>query len=352
MSKLKELWEKYQALKVKVVEAVQLVEKEFKGKSGEEKREAAIHIMDDLIKLPLYLEWADNVLIGWLVDLAVEKLNFFSDWMFGKEETPEVDAGRMAGILEANVYDMDAARNATPGQDVNARIEALYQKYGIATDGPPAPTVPDKPQTPATDKKPAPDAWERAIRFVGIAEGGKNFTEVNGKAVLKPSAKNDKGGPTAYGVTQGTLSAAYAKNIVQHNDITKLTRDEAKYIFRANYWDRYGWGAFPWPICLILFDVTIHHGPGGMAKIAQRACTSYGYKPDLLIDGKWGPKTKQAVLDISRTAPGELARLMLLHRKEFFDAIIQRDPRQEGFRKGWYNRIKNIAKASGIVSPV
>lgn len=340
---LRELREKYKTLKIKVVEAVRLVEKEFKGKSGEEKKKAAIRILDDLIKLPAYLEWADNILLGRLVDLAVEKLNFLSDWMFGEEEMPDVDAERLAGVLETGALEMENARNATPGQDVNARIEALYRQYGIA---------PDEPRPPATDGKSAPDAWKRAVRFVGIAEGGRNFDAVDGKPVLKAKNKNDKGGPTAYGVTQGTLAAARARNLVQHNDITKLTRDEAKRIFRADYWDRYGWGAFPWPICLILFDMTIHHGPGGMAKIAQRACASYGYKPDLLIDGKWGPKTRKAVQDISKEAPGELARLMLLHRKEYFDAIIRRDSKQEAFRKGWYNRIRNLAKASGAESPV
>ena len=352
----KEIFAKCLALKVKVVEAVQFVEREFAGKSGKEKRAAAIRIIDDFVQLPAYLEWADNIVIGWLIDLAVEKFNWASDWMYGKTETPEVDVEKVAAVLTANQATMARAKAAAKDTDVNSRIEELYRLYDIKPDEPeekPAETVKPVPApVPVPEVSDAAKNWEKSISFVGLAEGGRNFEVVNGKPVLKASAKNDRGGPTAYGITQAALNTAYAGKIVGHNDIVKLTRDEAKRIYKANYWDCYGWGELAWPVCLVLFDITVNHGMSGTAKIAQRACTSYGYQPALAVDGKWGPKTKAAVWSVAAKNPAELTRLLLLKRKEYYDGIIAANKSQEVYRNGWYNRIRNLAKTVGVASPV
>ena len=86
------------------------------------------------------------------------------------------------------------------------------------------------------------EKFERSIAFSLKWEGGQNFTVVNGKPVIKGAAKADAGGATAYGVTWATLKTAYKQGIVGHDDICKLTPDEAKLIYKKNYWDRYGIG--------------------------------------------------------------------------------------------------------------
>lgn len=351
----KDILEKYLAIRAKVVEAVQFVEREFAGKPGPEKRKAAIRLLDGFIKLPIYLEWADDIIIGWLIDRAVEKLNWLTDFRFGKEPmSEEIDADKVAAVLTASHTEMESMRKSVPPDaDVNERINALFEMYGIKPDESEGKSV-----TPAG--APAQSAtsdarqkiWERAVRFVKIAEGRRNFDIVSGKPVLKASAKNDRGGPTAYGITRAALNTAYAGRIVGHNDICKLTQDEAKRIYKANYWDCYGWGELAWPVCLVLFDITVNHGMGGTATITQRACNTYGHQPALLVDGKWGPKTRAAVWSIAEKDPAELARLLLVKRREYYDAIIAKDKSQEVYRKGWYNRIRNLARESGVACPV
>lgn len=50
--------------------------------SGTEKREALVQFLDDMIKLPIYLEALDGPIIRILINLSVDKLNsyFGHDW--------------------------------------------------------------------------------------------------------------------------------------------------------------------------------------------------------------------------------------------------------------------------------
>ena len=58
-----------------VIEQVAWAEKNLKGKTGAEKKAAVIKKVDDLIKLPFYLEWMDDMVIGYLVDVVCKKFN-------------------------------------------------------------------------------------------------------------------------------------------------------------------------------------------------------------------------------------------------------------------------------------
>jgi lysozyme family protein len=92
----------------------------------------------------------------------------------------------------------------------------------------------------------------------------------------------------------------------------------------------------------------VNSGLGGTAKIAQQTCNTFG--AGLAVDGKWGPKTKAAVWKYA--SDPEFSRLFLVKRKDYYDAIISRDKSQEVFRSGWYNRLKKLALAAGVKSPV
>ena len=61
-----------------IIEQVIWAENNFIGKTGTEKKAAVIKKLDDLIKLPTCLEWADDMAISYLVDQACAKLNEFS----------------------------------------------------------------------------------------------------------------------------------------------------------------------------------------------------------------------------------------------------------------------------------
>ena len=133
------------------------------------------------------------------------------------------------------------------------------------------------------------------MAFVSADEGGKNYTgEANGQyTMLNPA---DKGGPTNRGVTKDTLLAAYAQGIMSNSNLDTLWK--------------------------------------------------------LVVDGKFGPKTFEAIQRTSEAQPKEFTGELLGQQKQFYDEIVARDETQKKNLNGWYNRIKRLAEAAGIASPV
>ena len=62
-------------IKAWVIEQVLWAEKNLKGKSGADKKAAVVQKLDELIKLPFYLEWVDDMIISSLGDSIFSKLN-------------------------------------------------------------------------------------------------------------------------------------------------------------------------------------------------------------------------------------------------------------------------------------
>ena len=69
-------------IKIWTIEQVLWAEKNLKGKSGAEKKAAVIKKLDELIVLPSYLEWVDDLLLSWLIDNVCEKLNLITGHNF------------------------------------------------------------------------------------------------------------------------------------------------------------------------------------------------------------------------------------------------------------------------------
>ena len=125
------MWQKFLELKKWIVEKVLWAEAEMGDKTGPERRAYIVQRLDDLIKLPFWLEWADGPLIGWLVDLACDKLNWLTDHGSWEGVTPE------QGAELAEVLTVKTSRIDTREKTIDERLEDLYREYGI-----PRPTEP------------------------------------------------------------------------------------------------------------------------------------------------------------------------------------------------------------------
>lgn len=188
------------------------------------------------------------------------------------------------------------------------------------------------------------DNFDRCQKFVKQAEGGANFTVVNGKPVLKPKARKDKGGFTKYGITHGALSKAYAQGIVDHNDIIRLTMDEALLIYRQNYWILSRAERLDWGLCLIHYDTAVNSGVGGAAKLLQRSINEiagkYGVKP-VSIDAIVGQET----LGAAKALPsGPLCESYMASRRALYHAIVARSPGQGENLNGWLKRLERLRR--------
>ena len=143
----------------------------------------------------------------------------------------------------------------------------------------------------------------------------------------------DHGGPTNRGVTLSTWQkVGYDKDgdsDIDVDDIRLLTPDDALTVLKTCYWDR--WHADEinnQKVANILVDWLWCSGKWGIL-IPQRIL-------GVPVDGIVGPFTIQAV---NRANPYRFLIQIYNTRVTFIFDIINKDPSQKRFEKGWFNRL-------------
>ena len=304
--------EMYEKLKANVIECVVWAERELSSKSGEEKKAAVKRKLDDMIPLPFYLEWADDLLIDYLIEVVCSQMNAITS---RKVETV-TDVKKMAAVIE--LPEPVLLAEGVTEKSVDERIEELYKQYNLK--------APVESTVKAEGLGNA--AYAKSIDFLLKWEGGY---------VDHP---NDKGGPTNRGITIPVLKVAQAQGIVKHCDIKALSKDEAMAIYKVNYWDRHGWGELAWPVCAATLDISVNHGARGWALIVQRACNKLG--AGLVVDGKYGAKSKAALWSLAKKEPKGLALAICEMKQDYYNRIVAGDESQKVFLKGWTNRVNAL----------
>jgi len=160
---------------------------------------------------------------------------------------------------------------------------------------------------------------------------------------------SDKGGKTNYGITEGTLNAAYKAGLVKHNDIKQITADEAKTIYKVNYWDKCKCDDLPKPLDLYVFDTAVNCGVGTSAKFLQEVINKAVGANILAVDGIIGAMTIGAVEGwLSRykadcTFPVLfLCNLFMDRRLQYYSNIVAKNGSQIVFLRGWLNRVLKL----------
>jgi hypothetical protein len=317
------LREYYGAITRKVLE----VEKAIGDKTGEARKAAVVDYICGLVDIPYIPSFIETPLkrgvVGRAVDLVVEKLNIICDWDFKNAELSEANIQAIAEITAAPVAPLLDIVNGTPSKaSLDEKFDAVLLKYNelqIMSD------------------------WDKAVTFALKWEGGRNY-KGDAEGNFEMINKADKGGPTAYGITLPTLAAAFQEKVISHKDLDKLTLDEAKLIYKKNYYDRYGFGELTKPVDLCALDCSINHG--GFAWILQRAIADCGV--EVVIDGKFGPKTRDALKAAVKNEPKALALAICKQRFMYYNKIVEKDATQKANLKGWTNRVNAMAEAAGV----
>lgn len=176
---------------------------------------------------------------------------------------------------------------------------------------------PTRAQPAAAKRKMASDTgYSRCIGPILEAEGG---------FVDHPS---DPGGATNMGITFNTLKAWRHPENITVDDVRNLTKDEAKQIYRANYWNALSCDDLPDGVNLVTFDFGVNAGPGRSAKTLQRVV---GVKDDGVV----GPITLAAVAAVD---PEHIIRRFSELRTEFYQGLST----FATFGKGWLRRVKTV----------
>ncbi len=124
------------------------------------------------------------------------------------------------------------------------------------------------------------------------------------------------GDATAYGITE-----TVARKEGYTGAMSELSLDQAKEIHQRSYWSPLrldSVAAISRPVAMKLFDTAVSMGAGTAAKFLQRSLSALNRKqadyPDMVVDGKIGPKTMTAFTTFinKRTAGSESVMLKAL----------------------------------------
>lgn len=181
----------------------------------------------------------------------------------------------------------------------------------------PAP-VPD----PVPPAEPAPDRVAAMLDALLVREGGFVDDPV------------DRGGPTNYGITLGTLRA-WRGTPTTTDDVRQLSETEARAIYRSEYYEGPRIDALPAKVQPITFDAAVNHGPGRAVRMLQGVAATTTGKA-ITIDGRIGPETLRVV---SLAEPVDLVAGMVDTRRRFYREIAANDQSQRRFLRGWLKRV-------------
>ena len=125
----------------------------------------------------------------------------------------------------------------------------------------------------------------------------------------------DPGGLTQYGISQRSYPTL---------DIAALTLDDAKALYRRDYWNCLHGDQLPSGLDVLLLDCAINQGPVTAIKLLQRALR-------IREDGIIGPETLNAA---AAAMPGLLDTFAAERALRY-----ELNPNEATFGRGWYRRL-------------
>jgi lysozyme family protein len=142
-------------------------------------------------------------------------------------------------------------------------------------------------------------------------EGGDTFT----------NDSSDHGGATKYGIS---------KKAYPELDIRNLTEDQAKEIYRRDYWGRiHGDDIQSQIVAETIFDACVNMGVSGASKLAQKT---------LAIEPTDGIIGRQSLAAINAADEDLFIAKFALAKIQRYAEICQADSSQKKYLLGWLNR--------------
>jgi hypothetical protein len=211
-------------------------------------------------------------------------------------------------VKDATTFQLQAQQAQQTSEVIKAQMETATK---LSQQGP-------------AGKKPADSAkspnFSRCVEQVFIHEGG--FSD----------HPKDRGGATNMGITKGVLEEWRKPEPVSVDDVKSLTKEEAREIYRANYWNVLKCDELPPGVDLAVFDFGVNSGPGRSTKMLQKIV-------GVTQDGGIGPITLGAVGALD---PKQLITTLCQRRLEFLRGLDI----WPTFSKGWTTRVNAVEKAA------
>lgn len=144
--------------------------------------------------------------------------------------------------------------------------------------------------------------------------------------------KDDRGSWTMYGITRAEVSR-YLGHEASIDEVKALTIDQAKEIYKKNYWDKLKLDEVKSDLLkLILFDQGVNRGTGTIVLKVQKLL-------GVSVDGVFGPVT---LSKLNAQDPKQFAILFFKDAQKSYIEIVKRNPSQIVFLNGWINRTHKL----------
>jgi lysozyme family protein len=163
--------------------------------------------------------------------------------------------------------------------------------------------------------------FDQSMVYVFVSEGG--YT----------NHPNDPGGPTNWGITQANLGA-WLGHKASVAEVKALAKDEAKKIYKHDYWDACKCDELQSGIDYLMFDFGVNAGNSRAVKTLQKVL-------GLPMDGAFGAATLAAVLAMDGLA---LINDYTTAKLAFYRSISTTKPSLAVFLKGWTSRCADVKK--------
>lgn len=155
----------------------------------------------------------------------------------------------------------------------------------------------------------------------------------------------DKGGATNWGVTIKTYNQYMTDKTKKPyqatiDEIRNMPIGNALIIYKTLYWDKMqGDKIKKFSIATAIFDQAINRGVSSAVKQAQTVLKEKFAYPSISVDGIVGPQTITALNTVDEK---KFLDSYLQDSISFYNKLVQNNPSQSVFLKGWLNRVESL----------
>ena len=143
----------------------------------------------------------------------------------------------------------------------------------------------------------------------------------------------DTAGATRWGLITDDLKTYYHDQTKSWQDVKNLTENEAFNIYKKLYWDALRADEIKNDsLAHFIVDGAINQGKGTITKYIQQVC-------GIVADGIFGSGTLAAV---NAHNPKDLFEGLKQKRLDKYHRIVENNPSQQRFIKGWIRRLNSI----------
>jgi lysozyme family protein len=169
---------------------------------------------------------------------------------------------------------------------------------------------------------------------------------------------NDSGGETYKGISRKNFPSWEGWNIIDSIKPKKITvsslkgkniDDMVKVFYKEKFWDKIkGDGIINQLFANILFDSIVNMGIQRPVKFLQASLNELDSTNKLSEDGIYGDKTYNTLLKYLDSNEDEKLNQLIIkfneRRKAFYQKIVNNNPSQKVFLKGWLKRVEEGSK--------